>query len=746
MSRGYRYEAGQQRSSFDGSLTSTIQGAVPALLGYGSQQEAKKVALHRGWGRTIPSLLFHFVPLGAAVGLIVLNTHEYYIGGELAGQVGMDKAKLDALQFAAKLLELMMQFCLTEIATSAIWSRLAAGRSVPFGAVFGDQRVAHISYLCSQEFRGAVSSTFFRASFLMTILSVCVVLASIVAPAGAIAMQPELMEWPAGGTSLWINATRDELWPSRLNSSGFSPSCRDPGGYAGGYCPSAQWQAMQSYFNVLSNLQNPNSVIPESIEFKGKHSTRRLNHRPRIGAYPFPWTIATLPQAVVADAITRVSALWYFAAFWAPGYRYKYRREATASIDAMVPVTHVYCAHISNSQPSPLFPALNKPKDGGEAYALEALPNSASTLWPSANGSGAQISWIELPPSFGNVSVGALVVIPSKSANGSSERMACSVDARWGGCTITSRRSAVMAADGQPPGIVDWDPKKGTPKFWDDFQPIKLTVDWAALLNPPLIGDANRTVFGMLTATAGIGDSSSLMDSNHIPTVEAVLAMMVTNGVAQTAYDRDLQGTVIGYDELVPGSWTPAAAETFMRGGDAFAVDPKQTPHWTKLQMSVTITGYAYHCHTRTKKVALFILISFSFVDFWYIIYQFLFRRQTSSAWKTVTGVVALAMNSRPTPALDNTCAGIKNLSTFALPVKVVSGGEDNDHLELAFGGPESGDGKWVVAGIEPGKRYGKLPGGNSGRSRGMHLRFHLALFLLAMRALNSHFSSRTSA
>jgi len=46
-------------------------------------------------------------------------------------------------------------------------------------------------------------------------------------------------------------------------------------------------------------------------------------------------------------------------------------------------------------------------------------------------------------------------------------------------------------------------------------------------------------------------------------------------------------------------------------------------------------------------------------------------------------------MNSTPTKALHNTCAGITRLHTFRLPVRVFAlPNKDNDgeHLELVFG------------------------------------------------------------
>lgn len=55
-----------------------------------------------------------------------------------------------------------------------------------------------------------------------------------------------------------------------------------------------------------------------------------------------------------------------------------------------------------------------------------------------------------------------------------------------------------------------------------------------------------------------------------------------------------------------------------------------------------------------------------------------------SSAWDTITGLTALAMNSTPTKLLENTSAGISNLDTLRNLVSV-RGVEKHERLELVF-------------------------------------------------------------
>lgn len=74
-------------------------------------------------------------------------------------------------------------------------------------------------------------------------------------------------------------------------------------------------------------------------------------------------------------------------------------------------------------------------------------------------------------------------------------------------------------------------------------------------------------------------------------------------------------------------------------------------------------------------------------------------------------------MNSTPTAALRNTCAGITELHIFQLPVRVLAKRDDEEsdgeHLELIFGNRDSGgekkegeDGKLIMFN----RAYGTMP------------------------------------
>src|ERR1700685_282570 len=62
--------------------------------------EEKKIAILADARSAAAISIFHIVPIGASITLIVINWKGYYIGGELQGPVGEDGLKLLGLQFA----------------------------------------------------------------------------------------------------------------------------------------------------------------------------------------------------------------------------------------------------------------------------------------------------------------------------------------------------------------------------------------------------------------------------------------------------------------------------------------------------------------------------------------------------------------------------------------------------------------------------------------------------------------------
>lgn len=60
---------------------------------------------------------------------------------------------------------------------------------------------------------------------LLIIIVVAGFLALLIAPAAAVLLQPRIQNVPAGGTSYFLPATPDQLWPSEIDGSGELSEC-----------------------------------------------------------------------------------------------------------------------------------------------------------------------------------------------------------------------------------------------------------------------------------------------------------------------------------------------------------------------------------------------------------------------------------------------------------------------------------------------------------------------------------------
>ncbi len=124
------------------------------------------------------------------------------------------------------------------------------------------------------------------------------------------------------------------------------------------------------------------------------------------------------------------------------------------------------------------------------------------------------------------------------------------------------------------------------------------------------------------------------------------------------------------------------------KGDNVFDVDPVESKDWVKFRVSSAVEGYAYNTRGATPKVAICLLLVYCLVALIHIIYAGI-SGISSTCWDSIGEVTALAMNSTPTAALRNTCAGITELNIFKLPVRFLAFRDaegDGEHLELVFG------------------------------------------------------------
>jgi hypothetical protein len=137
-----------------------------------SRHENPKVAFGRNRQRALKHFaIFHAVPIGVSLYLIYIN-----IRGRLWATHGMT-VWISALQFVAKVREMLMQASIGFVVLAYIQYLLVHEVGVPFGALFAYYSNRVLPYLVSKEFRASVTTPTFRGP--LKIVFVCFVVFSV---------------------------------------------------------------------------------------------------------------------------------------------------------------------------------------------------------------------------------------------------------------------------------------------------------------------------------------------------------------------------------------------------------------------------------------------------------------------------------------------------------------------------------------------------------------------------------------
>ncbi|KAE9369263.1 hypothetical protein N431DRAFT_510776 [Stipitochalara longipes BDJ] len=208
--------------------------------------------------------LIHLLPIAATCVLFFLNFSNKFF--ELPG-IPNQNARLNAIQFAAKLHEVSITLSLSAIILNHIQYQLLNGRGVPIGTLFAPFQISNLSSLYSPGLwmTGYTNDSRLYPFLHMIIIVISIVLASIVGPASAILMMPSLGYWnqpfnfPYSVTDHTNNTTTryfvknsvSNLWPSLLsNTSSYPDDCNSTASPMPVYCPLGG-------FSMLVDLATP---------------------------------------------------------------------------------------------------------------------------------------------------------------------------------------------------------------------------------------------------------------------------------------------------------------------------------------------------------------------------------------------------------------------------------------------------------------------------------------------------------
>ncbi len=652
--------------------------------------EKTKVAIRRNRTTALLRALIHVFPVGVALWEIVLNWNTYFVGYHVYN--------LAYYQFGAKMHEIAIQASLSAVIFSYVRYELMLGDGIPFGALFSGLQISQASYLWSMEFWGTISSRNIRWKNKLCLLSVVaasIFLAAVTGPSSAILLVPRLDYWPAGSTNIWINVTSDSLWPSRLidklhcqcmryrcspststNVSDVPEQClnanvSDIYTFA---CPSHGWEAIQRWIYTTVNSLDPEYLAllhqvdtPNWVEVTGHGSQRRLSittDGTDVEGYDPEVAVATIQQAVVADALTETGNLWIhtMSDVSTTGHgSVLQRQDAVHAINSgyYQPYSAVSCAKDVIHGPQddsavafPIPPLVSDPMLNHTNYNDSVL-GIHSFIYPGITkeqllgtpGSltASRLRWVELPQDpFNGSAIGAVILLPRSTTNSTQETILCNLGAGWGsslvntssfagGTTFTTsviELSATSRRTGYNNNIsLDYEATQAeveassTVNFY--FLPqfpekrVIVTEAWANYLNPFLPALNTTLIDTLMSTNSPAGELNSLA---QIDTAKWALTGLLANGLASIGATGSLQGdikTVVksdGSSEFDGDYW-------FSGKGDIFIVDPEESKDWVKLRVDTTVDGYAYNIRGASPKFAIAFLLSYCIIALSHVLY-----------------------------------------------------------------------------------------------------------------------------
>ncbi|KAI4199036.1 MAG: hypothetical protein LQ348_001955 [Seirophora lacunosa] len=334
--------------------------------------------------------------------------------------------------------------------------------------------------------------------------------------------------------------------------------------------------------------------------------------------------------------------------------------------------------------------------------------------------------WIELPGDvFNGSSIGAAILLPRSEQDPVQEVVLCNIAAGWGRSSLVASSNSKVSGggmistfqEGQNLKAVTLPISRGinpeaqptTDQFGNAFhyldfprRLINISASWAQYIDP-LIQGRNTSLLDMLIQEAKI-------QGEQPTSIPETIVMLFVNGLARTAWGSTLQGEV---KSIEPNGEGDLDGNYWIKGkGDVIDVDPTESQDWVTFRVDSTLDGYAYNVMTTPPKIAIAILTAYVLLVVGHTLYSGI-TGISSNCWDTIAEVTALAVNSTPTAALRNTCAGISEFHIFKLPVRIlVSKDEEGEgeHLELVFG--RTDEEKVQERTIKANRTYGTLPRG----------------------------------
>ncbi|KAL8814284.1 MAG: hypothetical protein Q9223_006481 [Gallowayella weberi] len=686
----------------------------PHLRSWKPSVEKKKIVINRSIKLALARCSVHVLPVVVSTVILIVNTKQLFIGIDFNSQIKSVTVNLALLQAAAKLQELLIVASLATVVFQLLRHELIHGDGLPLGLLAAGFEFTKLSYFWSPEMLGSLKNTFGRPSksrriALIAFLVIAGALAALVGPSCAVLLIPRSQDWPAGGTVLYLNGTKGEIWPTKLEAKHLSTKdlCMSADATENGVCPSGGYYSLWAHYARV-NPQTYQDVVPGYARLlSGNDYYWSLDSSPPVPIRSISLGIlgnkdATFIQArySVSIVLDRLMQEWWHLLRSKRAIKDDNVENRAAVAHLLSPMTYVQCSNVQNlsrSDQSVLLPI------HGSSAAAAKLAMSSFDIEPSQH---LRFSWVRLPEEANTVSTGAVFQSPWTRDNTSRIVVGCTVQARWVPAQIHT--DAYSFWQGWYPKNISFEAAYPSTTHArlngssNEKNAIAVDEDWLATLTPA-VGEGRpgyqdwqpTTIEGILSSThltegLFVDDSRwpiDLWTDDRTKLLVSVIGSIFNDGLARIGIESAFEQTGS------PTTWPTAG---FVKADDfdsaillgKNAVKRPVSGNVTELHVEFSISGLSYRL-TIAQVLAMTVLllhITIALIHTGWV----LWKRESSGCWDSVIELIVLAQNSRPAlTALADTAAGIKHSSTLAKQVAVrarrVSPEGILDHLEMVY-------------------------------------------------------------
>ena len=602
---------------------------------------------------------------------------------------------------------------LATIVFQLLRDELLYGDGIPIGLVGAGINFTRLSYFWSPELLGSLKSLFkgprkHRKVQLGLFLVLAGVLALFAGPACAVLLLPRQDDWPAGGTRIYFNATKADMWPTTLTSNPLLQDfCNKSSGVQSGFCPSGGFQSIWSHYSRLDPT-NFKDVVPS---YASDLSGNRY-YWPIESTAPVAGNVICLGDPLrkfmLQPHLTIVVALEQLMSEWWPTLLQKNKWRARNIKDRQAITSNVWTPNVQvnclPSKPTSSRPdILTFPTFGTDTPAKEV----ANIEIPSQASDHLAFTWTPLP-GFDDVTVGAVLQSPWSSDNTSTQSIACSVRAQWSPAHL--RTEAFTFWQGWYPKNITFNhsyPKKGAllldKSGMSSRNALSVEDAWLQTLTPktppegPAYFDWGPTTIESILSSINLFEAEHIGNVSHIKAWDAqkdenkydmlvsIIESVFVDGLSryniETMYSK--QGD--------PSQWSFAGYQRkkdfglrLLRNHDALEDLSQHSGNYIDVDFAVSGLNYQSSLAQQLAMVVLFLHVVVALLHTAWTVG----RGRSSGCWDTLTEIVILAHNSKPTDSLHNSGAGVKQTRTFAKKISIrptgLGGSTDScDRLEL---------------------------------------------------------------